>query len=75
MAGAQAETKPFQLKEQFYIAARLHLLEQAERGSGKLSFWIVEAAAPLQNSGADGSVRHTFHLYPRVVITLAFRRH
>lgn len=46
MAGAQAESAAFQLKERYYTAARYHL-EQAELGSGTSSFWNVETAQAL----------------------------
>jgi len=46
MAGAQAESVAFQIKEQYYTTTRHHL-EQAELGSGASSFWTIEAAQAL----------------------------
>ncbi|RYC56027.1 hypothetical protein CHU98_g10180 [Xylaria longipes] len=46
MAGSQAESVASQMKEQYYIAARHHL-EQTELGSGRSSFWTVEATQAL----------------------------
>lgn len=67
MAGAQVEAVAFQLKEQYYIAARYHL-EQAELGSSASSFWTVEAAQALVLV-----TRFEFEhfAYPRAMITMS----
>lgn len=67
MAGAQAESVAFQLKEQYYTAARHHL-EQAELVSDASSFWNIEAAQALV---LVTRFEYEHFAYPRAKITLS----